>query len=274
MAPRTGPDRHLLYEAAVQGVEYDLDFVTRVHRRSAGRPPRDVREDFCGTAALAGAWVVRRPDHRAWGVDHDRGVLEWARRHRLPRLGDAARRVTLARRDVRRASGPRVDAVVALNFSYWVFRERADLRRYFRAAHRSLRPRGVLVLNAFGGTEAMDTLIERQRVPASRAITGEEVPGFTYVWEHESFNPVDHEIRCAIHFERGGRRFMTRAFTYHWRLWTLPEIREVLTEAGFRRADVYVEDWDERRNRPGDVYRRRVRFSNQTGWLAYVVGSR
>ena len=267
-------DRHVLYEAAVQGVEYDLDFVERVHRLNSGRPPRDVREDFCGTAALAAAWVVRRPDHRAWGIDHDPRVLKWAREHRLPRLGEAARRLKLARRDVRRCRTPKVDAVVALNFSYWVFRDRATLRRYFRAAHDSLRPGGVLVLNAFGGTEAMDTLVERQRIRPSRSVEGDAVPAFTYVWEHTSFNPVDHELRCAIHFELPGGRVMRRAFTYHWRLWTLPEIREVLAEAGFRGADVYIEDWDEEHDRPGDVYRRRVRFQNQTGWLAYVVGRR
>lgn len=200
-------------------------------------------------------------------------MLAWARARRMPRLGEAARRVRLLSRDVRRA-GPRVDAVVALNFSYWVLRKREGLLRYFRAARRSLRPGGVLVLNAFGGTEAMGTLTERRRLPASRSAEGEAVPPFTYVWEQSSFNPVDHDLRCAIHFELSPRRVLRRAFTYHWRLWTLPEIREVLAEAGFRDAAVYVEDWDERRNRPGDVYRRRVRFENQEGWLAYVVGRR
>ena len=267
-------DRHVLYEAAVQGVEYDLDFVARVHRRNSDRPLRDLREDFCGTAALAAAWALRRPQHRAWGVDHDRRVLAWARAHRVPRLGEVARRLKLARRDVRRCRTPRVDAVVALNFSYWILRERRDLLRYFRAAHDSLRRGGVFVLNAYGGTETMDTLVEKQRVAPSRSVEGDPVPGFTYIWEHTAFNPVDHELRCAIHFDLGGGRVMRRAFTYHWRLWTLPEIREVLAEAGFRGADVYIEDWDERRNRPGDVYRRRVRFQNQTGWLAYVVGRR
>src|SRR5262245_34724867 len=111
-------DRHVLYEAAVQGVEYDLDFVERVHRGNSGRWPRLLREDFCGTAALAAAWAVRRPENRAWGVDHDARVLAWARAHRLPRLGEAASRVRLTRGDVRRRRGPLMDAVVALNFSY------------------------------------------------------------------------------------------------------------------------------------------------------------
>lgn len=268
------PDRHILYEAAVQGVEYDLDFIARAHRSGGGAPLRDLREDFCGTAALASAWALRSRDHRAWAVDHDPAVLAWARRHRLPRLGAVASRVRLRQGDVRSPSRARVDAVVALNFSYWVFRTRQDLGRYFRAARAALRPGGVLVLNAFGGTEAMDTLTERRRIPASRAITGDAVPGFTYVWEQTSFNPVDHELCAAIHFDMGGGRVRLRAFTYHWRMWTLPELRELLTEAGFLAADVYVEDWDEERHRPGDVYRRRTRFENQSGWLAYIVGRR
>ena len=61
--PRPFPDRHALYEAAVQGVEYDLDFFQRVHRALNGRAFTRFREDFCGTAAMACAW--RRPGARA-----------------------------------------------------------------------------------------------------------------------------------------------------------------------------------------------------------------
>src|SRR5690242_11707983 len=57
------PDRHALYEVAVQGVDWDLDFLERVWRyRHPGRAPRRFREDFCSTAALATAWVLRGRD--------------------------------------------------------------------------------------------------------------------------------------------------------------------------------------------------------------------
>jgi hypothetical protein len=65
---------------------------------------------------------------------------------------------------------------------------------------------------------------------------------------------------------------MERAFTYDWRMWTLPEVRDALDEAGFRDALIYIEGWDEERNVPDDVFRLRRHFPNQEGWLAVVVG--
>src|SRR5262245_35980981 len=120
-------DRHVLYEIAVQGVEYDLDLFQRIYRRHRGTRFTRLREDFCGTAALACAWARRRPENRAWGVDIDAEVLDWARTHRLPRLRRAAARVRLVRDDVRAGAGPRVDFVCAMNFSYWVFKRRREL---------------------------------------------------------------------------------------------------------------------------------------------------
>src|SRR5947209_10004777 len=99
--PGTRPDKHVLYEAAVQGADYDLDFMDRVYRRLNGRAFVRFREDFCGTALVAAAWALRRPENRAWGVDLDRATLESARRHRLARMRDAARCGKQLRCDVR-----------------------------------------------------------------------------------------------------------------------------------------------------------------------------
>jgi SAM-dependent methyltransferase len=269
-AART-PDRHLLYTAAVQQVDLDLDHFTDIYRAAHRRGPTLLREDFCGTAALACAWAARGPTHRAWGVDLHAPTLAWARRRRLPHLGEAARRVTLIHRDARVVSRPRVDLITALNFSYWVFKTRGELRDYFTGARRSLRPGGMLVLDAFGGTEAQQALIERSSVRASRGPGGERVPPFTFVWEQASFNPVDHHLRCHIHFLLRDGRVMRRAFRYDWRMWTLPEIRELAAEAGFRAARVHLQDWDDAAGRALTSYSPRARFDNQAGWLAYVV---
>ena len=55
--------------------------------------------------------------------------------------------------------------------------------------------------------------------------------------------------------------------------WTLPELQELLLEAGFARTDVYVEGWDEEADDTDGVFRRRARFENMSGWVAYVVGT-
>jgi SAM-dependent methyltransferase len=266
------PDRHLLYTPAVQSVEGDLDLFASIYRRLRRQPASHLREDFCGTAALACAWAARGGSYRAWGVDQDGPTLAWARRRRLPSLGAAAARVTLVQADVCRVTLPRVDLILALNFSYWVFQRRAELGAYFRAARRSLRRGGMLILDAFGGTDALQALVERRRVPASRGPDGGRVPSFVYVWEQEDFDPVSHRLRSHIHFRLRDGREVRRAFSYDWRVWTLPEIRELLVEAGFREARVYLQDWDDRNHEPLATYSHRRHFENQLSWLAYVVG--
>lgn len=266
------PDRQLLYTAAVQHVDLDLDQLTRIYRGLHGRAPRRLREDFCGTAALACAWAGSGPDRRAWGVDLHAPTLAWARRRRLPHVGAAAGRVTLVHVDARTVSRPRVDVVVALNFSYWVFHTRAALRAYLIAARRSLRPGGMVFLDAFGGSDAQEALVEESHVRASRGPGGERIPPFTFLWEQASFNPVDHRLRCWIHFRLRDGRTLRRAFGYDWRMWTLPEIRELMADAGFRRSRVYLQDWDDATSRALTTYSPRTRFENQSGWLAYVVG--
>ena len=276
-APRASrrPDRHALYEVAVQGVDWDLDFLERVWRhRNPGHEPRLFREDFCSTAALATAWVRRGRDRRAWGVDLDAEPLAWARRHRLPWAREAAKRVTLVRGDVRQPRRPSVDVACALNFSWWVFHERADLVRYLRAARAGLKPRGVLVLNLFGGGDAERALIERTRKRAENSPDGKSLPRFTYVWEHASLNPVDRRLVAHIHFELPNGRRLPRAFTYDWRMYTIPELRGALTEAGFRHFEVWAEGWDARAKRGNGVLYKRTTLDNEDTWIAYAVATR
>jgi SAM-dependent methyltransferase len=276
-APPRGPrpDRHALYEVSVQGVDWDLDFLERVwRRRNPGREPRRFREDFCSTAALATAWAQRGPQREAWAVDIDPEPLAWARRHRLPHVRRTAERVHLVRGDVREARRPLVDVTCALNFSWWVFHERADLVKYLRAARAGLKPNGVLVMNLFGGNRAEKALSERTRKRAENGPDGTLLPAFTYIWEHASFNPVDRRLLAHIHFElRDGRR-VSRAFTYDWRMYTVPELRDCAREAGFADLEVYSEGWDERAKRGNGVLYKRTEMDNSDTWIAYAVLAR
>ncbi len=257
---RPAEDRHQLYERAVQDAPFEADLVESILRRH-GRPARRLREDFSGTALFAAEWVRRGPLRTAIAVDLDPAVHRWARRHRLPALGDAASRVRLIDADVRTSPGRSLDAIVAMNFSYSVFKTRADLGLYLRRARAALAPGGVVVLDAFGGFRAQKELVERRRIRG----------GVTYVWEQEAFDPITHEIRCAIHFEGPGRRRLRRAFTYDWRLWGIAELRELLAEAGFQAIEVL---WDVEKSASATRYVPRRGAKAQAGWLAYVVGRR
>ena len=68
---------------------------------------------------------------------------------------------------------------------------------------------------------------------------------FTYVWDQHSYDPITGSAVCKIHFHFPDGSKIRDAFTYHWRLWTLPELRELLAEAGFARSTVYWEGTDE-----------------------------
>jgi SAM-dependent methyltransferase len=264
-------DPHYLYTAAVQSVEADIGFFKRIYRRERGVPFRRLREDFCGTAVLACDWVRRRADHEAWGVDLDRETLSWTERHYVPRLGRAAERLHLVCADVRSTRRPAVDVVAALNFSYCVFKEREGLLDYFRRVRRSLRPGGIFFLDVFGGSGSFGECVDRRRVSAETAFDGTRVPAFRYVWEQARFNPISHEIRCHIHFELADGSRIRRAFTYDWRVWTLPELRELLGQAGFAATEAYLEGWDDEADEADGIFRRRSYFENQDGWVAYLV---
>ena len=265
-------DRHRLYSASVQSVEADLDFFQRVYKRKRGKPFTNLREDFCGTAVLACEFVRRKRKNHAVGIDLDRKTLDWGRKRYVPVLGDAAERLTLIEGDVLDPAHAKADVVAALNFSYSVFKTRDQLRDYFSSARRGLEPGGIFFLDAFGGSEAMEEDEEDRKIPASKAFDGKRVPKFTYVWEQAAFNPVDHDILCHIHFKLGDGTRIRRAFTYDWRFWTLPEIQELMLEAGFSDTEVYVEGWDDEEDDTDGIFRRRKRFENQAGWVAYVVG--
>jgi SAM-dependent methyltransferase len=250
-------DRHDLYQRAVQDVATESRFLARTFEKLAGRKPVSLREDFCGTALLCAEWVRGR-GRTAVGVDLDPEVLAWGREHNLAPLGARASAVRLLRQDVRAASG-RFDLVVALNFSYFVFLTRAELGGYLARVRRALARDGLLVLDAYGGSQSWRTLTERRRLR-----------GFTYVWEQARVDPIDHSVVNHIHFEFPDGSRLRRAFGYHWRLWTLPEIRELLAEAGFSRSAVYWED----RDADGDGidrYRARVHVAQVPAWVAYII---
>lgn len=273
-SPRSYRDRHALYEVAVQGVDWDLDFLERLYRGRSGRDARTFREDFCSTAALAVAWAQRHPANRAWGVDIDPEPLAWARRHRLPFARGIAGRVTLERGDVRRARRPLADVACALNFSWWVFHRRPDLLAYLKAARASLAKGGVLVLNMFGGAKAERPLLERTRKSAGNGPDGEPVPAFTYVWEQKRFEPIERRLLAHIHFElRDGTR-LPKAFTYDWRMYTLPELRDAVLEAGFRDFEVWSEGWDAAARTHTGRLHRRTHLDNDDCWIAYCAAWR
>jgi len=251
-------DRHELYQLSVQAADYEVGFLNRVYRAAYKKRPLHMREDFCGTALLSAAWAKSHPERTATGVDIHRPTLEWGRKHNVDPLGTAAERVTLTLGDVRTPRAGKFHIVNALNFSYWIFDTRTSLREYFKVVRRAVSRDGLFLCDAYGGWESHQPMLEPRRISA----------GFTYVWDQHSFDPITSRVVNHIHFEFKDGTKMDRAFTYEWRFWTLPEIRELLLEAGFSRVLIY---WDQAKSEQEEKYRPATRADNQPGWLAYIV---
>lgn len=256
-------DIHDLYERSVQAVDLEVEFLRDTFRALRGRDASSLREDFCGTASLACEWVRGGARRHAIGVDLDPEVLDWGRRNRLARLREDARaRVKLENADVRTVATDRVDIVGAFNFSYFCFKTRDEMRKYFARVREALNDDGVFFLDAFGGPEASDLVKEKTKID-----------GFTYVWEQAQFEPVTSRILCHIHFKFPDGSKIKRAFTYDWRLWTLPELRELLLEAGFSSVRVYWEGDDGEGGGNGE-FKEHATGEADLAWIAYLVAEK
>lgn len=249
-------DKYDCYQRAVQCVEAEIDFIDETFRALRGRKASRLREDFCGTANTSCEWVRRRPTNIAFGFDLDPVPLEWGRTHLLSRLKPAARkRIELRESDVLAAHPDMrgtLDCVLAMNFSFWTFHDRPTMLAYFRRVREDLARDGVFFLDFYGGYDALREIRERKTVPragkgrdSEPSMVGFTSP-FTYIWHQERYNPITGELLCHIHFTFPDGSRLKNAFTYHWRLWGLREIRDLLEEAGFARTTVYWEGDDQK----------------------------
>src|SRR5688572_30247201 len=82
-------DKHELYQLSVQDPEIEIAFISRVYKKTFGKLPLRLREDFCGTALFAAEWVRGNDSRTAIGIDLDQPTLDWGIEHNLASLGDA-----------------------------------------------------------------------------------------------------------------------------------------------------------------------------------------
>lgn len=252
-------DKHDLYEQSVQDTEFEYDFVNTSYQRIRHKKAKLIREDFCGTAKMCCEWVSHRPENRAIGVDLESSVLNWGREHNLSQINEEQRsRIELIQGNVLNVDTPPVDIVLAMNFSYFIFKDRQTMKGYFKGVYDSLAADGVMFLDAFGGYEAYREMEE---------LTEEE--DFDYVWDQDYYNPITGDIRCYIHFDFPDGSRIEKAFSYEWRLWSLPEIKELLLEAGFAEVTIYWEGSDDEGEGDGNFTPTTQGEADQS-WICYI----
>jgi len=254
-------DRHLLYQAAVQNPEFELDFIDATFKEMVGRVPSSMREDFCGTAISSVDWVRRRDGNTAIAIDIDPEVLEWAEQHNASTLTpDQKARLEIVRGDVREVQTEKVDVLQAYNFSYWFFQERQEMLNYFRRTREALVDDGLLFLDVFGGSECYQTQKEKRKLE-----------GFRYIWEQAEFNAITNELKCHIHFTFPDKSKLKKAFSYTWRVWGARELREILAEAGFSESIVYRQEFDAETDEALDEYIATDDAEDYACWLGYII---
>lgn len=252
-------DRYQLYQESVQSPDTDVRFFKRVYQKHTGRDPVSLREDFCGTHAICCEWVKLSKDHVAYGLDLDPEPLIWGYAHNQSELtAEQKKRVNISRTNVLLPEVKSTDIVAALNFSYFIFKHRQDLLKYFKNVKAKMKPKGIFILDIFGGTQCQGPILDKRKLE-----------GFEYQWEQKGFNPLSGYADFAIHFKVKNRVYKN-VFTYNWRIWTIPEIKDLLTEAGFSHQYTYWEGTDKDGSGNG-IFRQTSKAESCESWIAYVV---
>lgn len=228
--------RHDLYELCVQSTSHLVPFLRAVH----GQHPTVLGEDFAGTAALSHHWADTVPDGQAIAVDLDADALAFRADHS---------RITKHTADVMAATEP-ADVIFVGNFSIGYWHTRADLIAYLAHARARLKPGGIFICDTYGGTTAY-TIGDVHRdhwIPNDPRYPGHAGKRIRYTWEQRNADPITGMVTDALHFrvEKGGmiEQEVFDAFTYEWRLWSLPELRDAMIEAGFSATEVYAKTAD------------------------------
>lgn len=256
-------DKYRYYLESVQSPEDDVVFLRNTFEELKKKTPRVLCEDFCGTFKICCEWTKLNKKNTAIGVDLSEEPLQWGKEHHLSELDeDQKSRIQILNDNVMNPNLPKADLIAAMNFSYNIFKARQDLKDYYTNALNRLNENGLFFVDVFGGT-GIDEDFEEET----------EHDNFSYFWHQETWDPVTNFATFHIHFKRKGEKKRERVFTYDWRLWSIPEIREIMEEVGFKKTHVYWEGTDKDGDGNGEFARVETGEACE-GWIAYIVGEK
>lgn len=254
-------DKHTLYAQAVQSPKGDIDYLCRFHAQympPGAQAPLLLREDFSGTSELCAAWCASDPRRQAVGVDLDADELRYAVDTVLAAKSSGSRTLLVHANVLDDPAGAtpfnvdtwvgeggddgqpadwralwqrKADIVAALNSSLCLLHTPQEARKYIAAARANTASPGLFVLDMNGG-HSMEKELELKT----------RLRGFDYLWSQDGFDPLSRLIRCHISFRTRGPSPTTlrHAYSYTWRLWTLPEARDMLLGSGFSAVHIWM----------------------------------
>lgn len=217
-------DKHDLYELCVQSPKDLVPLLRAIH----GDDPSILGEDFAGTSALSHLWV-QRDGCSAIAVDLDQVAL-----HRRGVHDRIDKRLC----DVRDVNDP-CDVLFVGNFSIGYLHTRNELVAYLAHVRARLeQSNGVFICDTYGGESAytLGGVHRAHPMPGGKLCR--------YTWEQHQADPTTGMVTNLIHFrvERAGviEFELDEAFVYEWRLWSIPELRDAMNDAGFTTTQVYT----------------------------------
>lgn len=260
--------KYALYEASVQSAKEHIDWLVKIFHEMRGRYPSVLREDFCGTFLQAVEWVKRNRNNIAIGVDLDSEPLRYGKRvHQKGLTTEQKKRVELKNADVTTVKTKPADIILAGNFSFYTLRSRDLLVRYLKNCYRSLKPGGFVFLEMAGGPGMIEKIKERRSVRGDGKTTPKKMQ---YVWDQKEFDPIQNRGQYAIHFYFPNGKKLRDVFTYDWRVWSIPEVRDAMRDAGFEQSVVF---WEQESKGEGTgEYLPMNTGDNAYSWVGYVLG--
>jgi two-component SAPR family response regulator len=99
-----------------------------------------------------------------------------------------------------------------------------------------------------------------------------------YTWEQRETDPATNIVLDTLSFvvtASGKAKQYPDAFVYHWRIWSIPEVRDAMMDAGFRAVDVYARMGDAI-DSDGNLYVSPIQSGDELdeNYVVYVVGRR
>lgn len=260
MKPKKPFDKYKLYRESVQSPKDDVKFFSKVYKTLNKKPARIFREDFSGTFSISTEWVKAHSQNKAIAVDNDSQPLQYGKKNYLSKLKEhQKKKVSVLKSSVLKPRLPKADIISVSNFSYFTFKERKTLLKYFKNVYSQLPKKGLFIIDAFGGSECQEGSDESVKHKS-----------FTYYWEQEDFDPIQNQAIFHIHFKRNGEPKRKKVFSYDWRLWSLPELKDVLKDAGFREVEVYWEGSDKNGDGSG-IFKKASSGEACACWIAHII---
>lgn len=198
-------------------------------------------------------------------MDLDRDQLLWAKEHNVEADAGCAERVKLICRNVLELDEGgkdtgKSDVICAFNFSICYLFDRNDLVKYFKICHGTLKSDGIFFCDIFGGETSIKPDVTRRNLSN----------GVKYEFQQVDYCPITNRSHFQMTFKFPDGSKLKEAFEYYFRIWTIPEIREALRDAGFSKTTVWFLDQSEDAPEDG-TYEPTEATHQRESWHAFIV---